>query len=378
MYDDYGANGFIPVTLNLQENIETVKAYARQYTYEFLRDNGGVWGVYRQNGYIPTNYIVDAEGTIRYIAEGFSESAMRAVIQQYLPGPIEHDVGVKALLVPTGTVDSGDVLVPACSVYNYGPNPETYPVRMRIGTQYSETATVTDHAPGTARYIEFPQWTALERGQLTPRCSTELTGDAIQSNNGRTGLVTVNVHDMAVTVIIVPGATVDSAETVTPEVEVRNFGTVGDMVWARLFIGDFYEDSARVPLHPGRTDTIALSEWVASTVGQFAVRCTVWSRWEMVPGNNILTGTVRVLSSGIEERPDGGIAARCMPTVVRGVLPMPIPEAGQTARSVLLDVSGREVMNLVPGTNDVRHLSPGVYYIRSGRADEVRKVIVQQ
>ncbi|MFO7639686.1 MAG: T9SS type A sorting domain-containing protein [bacterium] len=31
----------------------------------------------------------------------------------------------------------------------------------------------------------------------------------------------------------------------------------------------------------------------------------------------------------------------------------------------LLDASGRKVMDLTPGDNDVRHLAPGVYFVRT-------------
>ncbi|OYD14696.1 hypothetical protein CH330_03330 [candidate division WOR-3 bacterium JGI_Cruoil_03_51_56] len=304
LYQDYKANGFIPVTANLQENIETVKAYARQYTYPFLCDNGGVWGVYRQNGYIPLNYIVDPEGVIRYIAEGFNEDAVRQVILQYLPGPIEHDVGVTGIIAPSGSVDSGTTVVPACSVYNFAENVETYPVRMRIGTLYDTVAMVSGHQPGTARYIEFPAWTAQERGQLAVRCSTELAADDIVSNDAKEGMVTVNVYDLAVTMILVPRDSVDSAATVVPSAVVENKGTIADMAKVKFTIGDFYSDSVNVPLQAGVVDTAYFNQWTALQLGTFAVRCTVGGiRGEHVPENNLLTGTVRVVrGSGIEEQ----------------------------------------------------------------------------
>jgi len=47
----------------------------------------------------------------------------------------------------------------------------------------------------------------------------------------------------------------------------------------------------------------------------------------------------------------------------------------------LLDATGRTVMDLLPGRNDVRHLAPGVYFVRQGaqaqaRVQAVRKVII--
>jgi hypothetical protein len=52
------------------------------------------------------------------------------------------------------------------------------------------------------------------------------------------------------------------------------------------------------------------------------------------------------------------------------------------ASSVLLDISGRKVLNLQPGVNDVRTLAPGVYFVRDeGQGMDVgrtRKVVIQR
>jgi hypothetical protein len=78
------------------------------------------------------------------------------------------------------------------------------------------------------------------------------------------------------------------------------------------------------------------------------------------------------------------------PTIVRGVLMLPGPgtRSGLSdnpvmSRAVLLDAAGREVMNLVPGANDVRGIAPGVYFIREPSgfnretpAADARKVLV--
>lgn len=59
-------------------------------------------------------------------------------------------------------------------------------------------------------------------------------------------------------------------------------------------------------------------------------------------------------------------------TVVRGCLLLPNlghdpgsggPEAGHVP--VLLDITGRQVMELKPGANDVSALSPGVYFVQA-------------
>ncbi len=73
------------------------------------------------------------------------------------------------------------------------------------------------------------------------------------------------------------------------------------------------------------------------------------------------------VQSGIEAPDDLPAAARPAPTVVRGVLVLGAVGSRQhTAyRAELLDISGRKVLNLKPGANDVRALAPGVYFVRA-------------
>jgi hypothetical protein len=69
------------------------------------------------------------------------------------------------------------------------------------------------------------------------------------------------------------------------------------------------------------------------------------------------------------------------PTIVRGFLNLQSAIWYLQSGIVLLDVTGRKVMDLLPGDNDVRHLSPGVYFLRSADSGErpaVRKVVVQR
>jgi hypothetical protein len=64
------------------------------------------------------------------------------------------------------------------------------------------------------------------------------------------------------------------------------------------------------------------------------------------------------------------------PTIVRSVLLVPQDmgarhdrnppgDFGSCPKLVLLDVSGRKALDLHTGANDIGHLSPGVYFVRS-------------
>ena len=305
-HNDYGPHGFEALSININEGMDTVKTWARQNSNMYLRDPNTVWPVYTQNNALPTNYVIDTAGVIRYWHEGFDESAVRSVIEQYLPSPILHDVGVAKLMAPTGNVDSGTVVTPACSLHNYRSNAETYPVRMKIGTSYDTTVTVTNHQPGQTVYVQFPQWTAQTRGSSAVTCTTELATDDIHSNDLQKTTLTINVDDIAVTAILVPGDTVSSGSGIVPAVEVKNLGTVADMARVRFYVGSSYFDTVRVALQPGKTDTALLPSWTPGAFGTYPVRCTVATlKTDLVTGNNQLTKSVYVGPAGIEEQPRG-------------------------------------------------------------------------
>ncbi|MEO0085029.1 MAG: hypothetical protein ABIK37_00170 [candidate division WOR-3 bacterium] len=86
---------------------------------------------------------------------------------------------------------------------------------------------------------------------------------------------------------------------------------------------------------------------------------------------------------GVAEQPAmPGPTLTRLPTIVRSVLYL--PGASVAARGALLiDASGRRVMTLTTGMNDVRHLAPGVYYIlpvstqARSSAGPVHKVVIE-
>ena len=91
---------------------------------------------------------------------------------------------------------------------------------------------------------------------------------------------------------------------------------------------------------------------------------------------------VQTIPSGIGEQPPVLLdAPKQSTTVVRGVLELAPGGPGQSTTVFLLDISGRKVMDLHPGPNDVSRFDAGVFFIRdlasgvSGRG-EVCKVVI--
>jgi hypothetical protein len=115
-----------------------------------------------------------------------------------------------------------------------------------------------------------------------------------------------------------------------------------------------------------------------------------WCIWQSDRnGNWDLFGSC-IYNTGIEETTnDGRRTAKAGPTIVRGVLVLDgfgtrseLPQRNSVmSRAALLDISGREVMKLRAGSNDVSGLAPGVYFVREAQAQAqartVRKVVIQ-
>jgi hypothetical protein len=95
-----------------------------------------------------------------------------------------HDVGVTSIASPTAEVESGTVVAPACTLYNYGNRSESYDVRMAIGPGYDTVVGVTGHPAGTKRAVVFPNWTVnYAPGLYAVTCSTQLGTDTIPAND---------------------------------------------------------------------------------------------------------------------------------------------------------------------------------------------------
>ena len=101
--------------------------------------------------------------------------------------------------------------------------------------------------------------------------------------------------------------------------------------------------------------------------------------------NNIhdyVDGDIRDPGAGVGEKPLGPICATEPATIIRCALFLPEASSLEPQATSLLDVSGRKVLDLKPGANDVRALAPGVYFFREARAQAqaqaraIRKVVV--
>jgi len=115
----------------------------------------------------------------------------------------------------------------------------------------------------------------------------------------------------------------------------------------------------------------------------FEVTCNGQVVWQRMTSawNGRAIKYPRDFATGVVEESQEPTAKRQGSTVVRGVLWLArVLEVGSrqhTAyRAELLDISGRKVMELQVGPNDVRHLAPGVYFVCDG-ARTMRVLLAQ-
>jgi aminopeptidase N len=90
------------------------------------------------------------------------------------------------------------------------------------------------------------------------------------------------------------------------------------------------------------------------------------------------------VTAGVEESPEPQAASpKPAATVIRGVLNLQSAISSLQSEIALLDISGRKVLELKPGTNDISRLAPGVYFVRQAsgverQASGVTKVVIQK
>ena len=206
------------------------------------------------------------------------------------------DVGTDAIVQPDWmVVDSGATVTPQAVVHNWGNDSATFDAVFSIGFWYTDQQTVSNLAPGTTRTVSFTDWTATERGRLTSKCTTKLTGDMNPANDQVRDSVDVRVRDAATSAILAPMDTVDSGTVMVPRATIQNYGSHTETFDVRFLIGTTYTSTRTVTaLAPGTSLDIDFDNWTASELGTFATQCTTLLSGDQLPGNDAMNGSVVV------------------------------------------------------------------------------------
>jgi|GEM_PF-239078 len=205
------------------------------------------------------------------------------------------DAQTVAIVAPTGTVNQGTVIAPSATVRNNGNTTQTFTVKFVIGAGYADSVTITGLGAGATTTATFANWTAGPLGSLATSCSTRLAGDMNSSNNKATGTVFVQNLDAEAVSIVAPSGALDSGTVVTPEANVRNNGNVSVTFDVQLDIGSAYTDTQTVAgLAPGAQQTVTFAPWTARQRSAQPTRCTTRLAGDVLPGNDLRTGSVDV------------------------------------------------------------------------------------
>jgi hypothetical protein len=200
--------------------------------------------------------------------------------------------------------------------------------------------------------------------------------------------------DVGVTHLTVPlaGDTYPEDTVVTPKATWHNFGTrsaTNFQAWTILSdsTGELvYAKKVTVSsLSPGGSIQIgAFPPCTLGTAGEWTFRCSTYMAGDMVRANDTMSCRFFVLGEvGVVESPQPMPAGqRAAATIVRGVLVLGAVGSTQNTghRAELLDAMGRKVLDLKSGANDVRGLSPGVYFVRAvgGKPSAATKVVLTE
>ncbi len=204
------------------------------------------------------------------------------------------DVGVVAILAPSGVVDSGSVLVPRVVVRNYRSNTVVADVSLRVGDGYFRTVVDTLGALAVDT-VEFGAWVAEELGYHVVRCSVFVSGDENPANDTLSGgVLVVRGADAGVVAIIAPAGEMDSGEVITPRVVVGNFGGEEEAFPVHLWIGADYHVVVWDTVAAGEFETLDFAEWVAHPVGSVMVRCSTGLVGDRNPANDTIALLVEV------------------------------------------------------------------------------------
>ncbi|UCG43148.1 MAG: T9SS type A sorting domain-containing protein [candidate division WOR-3 bacterium] len=283
----------------------------------------------------------------------------------------------KILIIPTFplpgcTLDPGPCY-PQSEVHNLGNLTMTFPLVFNIGPYY-DTVWVVNLLAGGSRTV-----TALNPWSATPG----LWWCRVRA--GRYEIIywiyvrgTIG-KDVACEEIMVPSGIMDTLPF-TPQARYANYGTSGVTCTTYCWIEDtatdvvVYSDSAPVLLMVGDTLTAAYRPCTLKVEGPYMVACSIHLAADQNWLNNAIHQDFRVGPGvGIEREPKlkpKGVAPE--PTVVRGILAIPLA-ASPMQQATLHDPTGRSVMVLSQGGNDISHLAPGIYYLHMTAGDFVAR-----
>ncbi len=204
------------------------------------------------------------------------------------------DVGVTAIDMPSGTLDSTGSIIPLARVKNYGTSPATFFVAMRIGYIYSNFRMKTLPA-GAEDTVNFIAWQPM-RGACSTRCVVFLTNDVVPRNDTLDGSCFIKVYDIGVFGITQPTGIIDTANIIIPKATVKNYGNETESFNAVFMIPGTKWASIKpvTNLLPDSISLVEFNPWTIEPRGNYTTKCSTYLATDMVLNNNTMNDSFKV------------------------------------------------------------------------------------
>jgi len=210
---------------------------------------------------------------------------------------LASDVGVDTILSPSGTVDSGQTIIPRCVVSNLGSvQADSVNAWLRIddGTPsgYRDSIVGLSIPAQTRETLTFSGWVPRGRDSMDAIAWVVCPSDTFPSNDTARQRFLVRVKDIAVTQIIspAPDTVLDSGSVFYPQARVWNFGNISLNFDVEFHIGA-YHSTRNLDLIAGGARVATAPDLYHATPGIWACRVTAIVAGDLHPENNVLDDT---------------------------------------------------------------------------------------
>jgi len=249
------------------------------------------WATNRRGVRIAFGCLGESTALTYFVVDNFTITATRQA----------SDVGILRILAPADTVDSANLVTPACRVINPSNGAGSFWTVCQIGASYRDSVYVNNLQPGDSATITFPSWRADTAGIVATWFQTFLPGDLNPANDTASRRVFVKppfYNDVAALEILSPVGVVMETSTVIPRGIISNLAPQPVSLKAYFeisFLGSpLYSDSLTHHLNPNQVDTVSFSSWVATPAGTFTTTLWVSAPHDLNSENDRINSSVTV------------------------------------------------------------------------------------
>ncbi|MEO0083059.1 MAG: T9SS type A sorting domain-containing protein [candidate division WOR-3 bacterium] len=213
----------------------------------------------------------------------------------YIDG-VRRDGEVLSIIAPKDTIAEGTIITPQVKIKNSGNIIESFPVRLKIGSVYNKTKTISNLAPNDSIIVSFDTTWFATRGNYQVKCSTEVLRDTNKSNDCKIANLTVAFYDAELKDIITPtiNDTFYTNESIAPKVVIKDNSEYSSPTFCKVYcqlkgVIPIYFDSVLQLFSPGNIDTITFRKISLAGINDGVYKCSTWvvRNNDLVPSNNV-------------------------------------------------------------------------------------------